>query len=280
MRQARSTARRAAARTPLVGLVLIAILGISAAAAALARVSVRPGTGGPETRFEIRFQAPERTGRVGAIRRTDRLYVTGPRGSGCVASVYRALPPVKRGAHVRLSVAPARGARWCTGRFRARIVRTESAACTATCVAPKSPGPHTIARFSFRVRTRAGSPAPTPTPTPTPGTGPTFAGIKSATLCTGGAPKAVPPPSRTYTVSWDAATDPSTPSDKIVYDIYYSSLAGGQNFSSALATTGSGQTSYSGTLAGSGSAYFVVRARDSAGHEDANTVEKQAVNTC
>jgi hypothetical protein len=81
-------------------------------------------------------------------------------------------------------------------------------------------------------------------------------------------------------VSWDPATDPATPSDKIVYDIFYSSTPGGENFASPLATTGPGQTSYSGTLPGSGAAYFVVRARDTAGHEDTNRVEKQAVNTC
>jgi hypothetical protein len=163
------------------------------------------------------------------------------------------------------------------GRFRGRIVRTESLICAGTCAGPMLPAARTIARFSFRVRGPAKS--PNPTPTPTPGGGPTFAGIKSATLCEAGAPK-IPPPTRSYTVSWDPATDPSTPSSKIVYDIYYSSTSGGENFSSPLATTGSGQTAYSGSLPGSGSAYFVVRARDSAGREDTNRVEKMAVNTC
>jgi hypothetical protein len=187
------------------------------------------------------------------------------------------LTPVRRGAVVRITLRPKTTTKWCVGRFRARIVRTESLICAGTCAGPMLPAPRTIARFSFRVRGPATSPSPTPTPTP--GSGPTFAGLKTATLCEAGAPKA-PPPTRSYTVSWDAATDPATPSNKIVYDIYYSPTSGGENFGSPLATTGPGQTAYSGSLPGSGSAYFVVRARDSAGREDSNRVEKLAVNTC
>ena len=37
---------------------------------------------------------------------------------------------------------------------------------------------------------------------------------------------------------------------------------------------------YSGKLVTSGPAYFVVRARNGAGHEDTNTVERLAVNSC
>jgi hypothetical protein len=259
------------------GLSLLTMGALATAAVALTRVYVRPGSGGPKTHFVIRFRAPEQTGRIGAIRRTDHLYVTGPKTSGCISTVRLALRPVRRGAQVRLTLRPKTTTKWCLGRFQGRIVRAESLICAGACAGPRLPAARTIARFSFRVRRPATSPSPTPTPTP--GGGATFAGIKRATLCEAGAPK-VAPPTRSYTVSWDAATDPSTPSNKIVYDIYYSSTSGGENFSSPLATTGPGQTAYSGSLPGSGSAYFVVRARDGAGREDTNRVEKMAVNTC
>ncbi|HEY2006744.1 MAG TPA: hypothetical protein VGG87_09850 [Solirubrobacteraceae bacterium] len=271
----RVTGRTSVATIAALGLVAVLMGTLATSALALTRVSVRPGTGGPKTHFVIRFRAPERTGRIGAIRRTDRLYATGPKASGCISTVRLTLPPVRRGDTVRVVLRPRTTAKWCAGRFRARIVRTESLICSGTCAGPRLPVARTIARFSFRVR----GPATSPSPAPSPGGGPTFAGIKSATLCEAGAPK-VAPPTRSYTVSWDAATDPSTPSNKIVYDIYYSSTSGGENFSSPLATTGPGDTAYSGSLPGSGSAYFVVRARDAAGREDSNRVEKMAVNTC
>ena len=253
---------------------VVLLVVFAASAIALTRVSVRPGTGGPTTRFVIRFRAPEWTGRMGAIRRTDRLYATAPQAAGCIASVRLTLPPVRRDARVTVTLSPRPATKWCAGRFRGRIVRTESFICPGVCAGPNIPPPRTIARFSFRVR------KPATTPTPTPSGGPAFAGIKTATLCTSGTAPRVAPPSRTYSVSWNPATEPSTPSDKIVYDIFYSSTPGGENFAAPLATTGPGQTSYSGTLPGSGAAYFVVRARDTAGREDTNRVEKQAVNTC
>jgi hypothetical protein len=255
------------------GLAVVALALLAAGALALTRVSVTPGRGGPRTHFVFRFRAPERTGRIGAIRRSDRLSVSGPRRTRCEASLSRTLAPVKRGAHVKLTVAPRRTSRWCTGRFHARIVRTEALVCAGACPGMTIPRPRTIARFSFLVV------KPSATPSPSPGAGPSFAGVKTATLCQAGAPRMVPP-SRSYTVGWDAATDPTTPSDKIVYDIYESSTSGAENFSSPLASTGPGQTSYSGSPPGSGAAYFVVRARDAAGHRDGNTVEKMAVNTC
>jgi hypothetical protein len=274
--------RTMAATRPIiaVSMALILLGAFTAAALAVTRVYVGPPTGHPSTHFLIRFGAPERTGRLGTIRRTDHLYVTGPTGSGCTSRVRGTLPPVRRGERVRITLRPASTKGWCPGSFRARIVRTESVICSGTCAGPALPLPRTIARFSFKVVKPATGSTPTPIPTPAPTSGPTFAGVKSATMCQSGTAKVVLPPSRSYTVSWDAATDPSTPSDKIVYDVYYSPTSGGENFSSAVATTGPGQTSHSGKLPGSGAAYFVVRARDTAGHEDTNTVEKQAVNTC
>ena len=53
-----------------------------------------------------------------------------------------------------------------------------------------------------------------------------------------------------------------------------SATAGGENFSQPTWTSPPGATAYSGTLQTAAAAYFVVRARDAAGHEDANTVEQ------
>ncbi len=257
-----------------VGLAL-AGLGVSASAAsASTRVYVTPGAGRPSTHFTLRFRSPDRTGRVGSIRRTDRLIISGPRQRDCISSVNLKIIPVSQGARVKIALRPGLGAGWCAGRFRGRIVETEALICPGTCAGPSIPPPRTIARFSFRVIKPVTTP---PSSAPSASGGPVFAGLSKATLCAAGGAN---PASRSYMLSWNAATDPATASDKIVYEIYYASTSGGENFSSPLATTGPGATSYSGSVPGSGSAYFVVRARDSAGHEDHNTVERQAVNTC
>ncbi len=257
------------------GLGMVGLGLLPAAASASTRIYVNPARGRPATHFVLRFRAPEKTGRIGGIRRTDHLFISGPKQAGCISSVRLTIKPMRGGEHVRITVRPKPRTRWCVGRFRGRIVRTEALICSGTCAGPHIPPPRTIARFAFRV-------TKPPTPPPTPSGGPVFAGLKSATLCSAGAASApnVVPPARSYSLSWNPATDPVTPSDKIVYDIYYSSTSGGENFSSPLATTGPGATAYSGSVPGSGAAYFVVRARDTAGHEDHNTVERLAVNHC
>jgi hypothetical protein len=254
------------------GLAMVGVGLLPAAASASTRVYITPGTGRPGTHFVLRFRAPERTGRIGAIRRTDHLYISSAKHAGCISSVRLTITPMGPGARVRITLRPKGKTQWCVGRFRGRIVRTEALICAGSCAGPSIPPPRTVARFAFRVTKPS-------TPPPPASGGPVFAGLKSATLCSAGAPKVVPP-ARSYSLSWNPATDPVTPSDKIVYDIYYSTTSGGENFSSPLATTGPGATAYSGSLSGSGAAYFVVRARDTAGHEDHNTVERLAVNNC
>jgi hypothetical protein len=110
-------------------------------------------------------------------------------------------------------------------------------------------------------------------------TAPTFAGLKSATTC-------IPGPvgggrTTSYHLSWDPATDNLTPSNRIVYDVYQATTAGGEDFSTPTYTTSAGATSFdTPQLATDKSFYFVVRARDQAGNSDSNTVERQGQNLC
>jgi hypothetical protein len=104
--------------------------------------------------------------------------------------------------------------------------------------------------------------------------------VTSASYCRTLRPPALPgPDAYAVTLSWSPATDPATPSAQITYDVYESSTSHGENFSAPTWTTAAGVTSYM-TSPVALPAYFVVRARDGAGNEDANTVEVQAVDTC
>ena len=108
---------------------------------------------------------------------------------------------------------------------------------------------------------------------------PSFAGLKSATTC-------IPGPigegrTSSYHLSWEAAKDNVTPSSKIVYNVYQATTAGGEDFSQPTYTTAAGVTSFDTPQLSSGKTfYFVVRARDQAGNEDSNTVERQGQNLC
>jgi hypothetical protein len=110
-------------------------------------------------------------------------------------------------------------------------------------------------------------------------TPPTFAGLKSATTC-------VPGPiggatTTPYHLGWDPATDNRTPSRRIVYDIFQASSSGGEDFSMPSYTTSPGETSFTTPpLPADKAVYFVVRARDKAGNEDANKVERRGENVC
>jgi len=70
-----------------------------------------------------------------------------------------------------------------------------------------------------------------------------------------------------------------TPSSQIVYDIFLSHTAGGEDFSHPTWTTAPGVTSFE-TPALKEPSYFVVRARDQAGNEDQNTVERVGEDPC
>jgi hypothetical protein len=110
-------------------------------------------------------------------------------------------------------------------------------------------------------------------------TPPKFEGLKSATTCIPG-PIGAGSRSRYY-LTWNAATDNVTPSSKIVYKVYQTTKAGGENFSKPRYTTAPGVTSFETARLPTGkNFYFVVRARDQAGNEDSNTVELEGQNLC
>jgi hypothetical protein len=98
---------------------------------------------------------------------------------------------------------------------------------------------------------------------PTP---PTFAGLTGAT---------VQSDARTATFTWAPATDPVTPQDKIVYDVFQGLGPGAEDFTTPIATSDPGATSILVTdLTPDATLYWVVRARDQAGNRDSNTVEQ------
>jgi hypothetical protein len=110
-------------------------------------------------------------------------------------------------------------------------------------------------------------------------TPPKFDGLKSATTCIPG-PIGAGSRSRYY-LTWNAATDDVTPSSNIVYKIYQTTKAGGENFSKPRYTTAPGVTSFETARLPTGkNFYFVVRARDQAGNKDSNTVELEGQNLC
>jgi hypothetical protein len=110
-------------------------------------------------------------------------------------------------------------------------------------------------------------------------TPPRFAGLKSATTSVPGSigGGATAP----YHLSWDPATDNKTPSGRIVYDIFQANSSGGENFPAPTYTTSAGATAFTTPpLPADKIVYFVVRARDKAGNEDGNKVERQGENLC
>ncbi len=111
--------------------------------------------------------------------------------------------------------------------------------------------------------------------TPVDDTPPNFGGLQFAIDAgTGG----------TVTLNWQAATDPDTvhsnsdPSLPINYDVFYSTTSAGQNFISPNATTTALSIDITGLTNGV-PYYFVVRARDSAGNQEFNTVERSTIPT-
>jgi hypothetical protein len=108
---------------------------------------------------------------------------------------------------------------------------------------------------------------------------PKFAGLKSATTCIPG--PIGPERTSSYHLTWEAATDNVTPPSQIVYNVYQATKAGGEDFSKSTYTTAPGVTSFdTPQLPSDKTFYFVVRARDQAGNEDSNTIEREGQNLC
>jgi hypothetical protein len=256
----------------------------AAAAGPSTRVSVTPGSGGPRTHFVFRFRVPVAMGTFGSVIRRDTLSVTGPRGGRCVSRASTTLRSARKGARAKLTLTPGPAARggWCAGLWHGTVVQSvvlrcstnPNQVCPALVVRPQ-----TLARFRFRVKQPQAAP---PAPLPPGGDVPTFAGLISATTCPSPTPQPqVLPRPNSYTLTWKAATDPVTPSSQIVYDIFVATTSGAENYAQPSATTAPGATSYvTQSAARNGPLFFVVRARNAAGREDQNTVERQGVTQC
>lgn len=181
-------------------------------------------------------------------------------------AITRSVPGGAAGSRVKLRLDPARsGRRWCIGVYRGQIDELDSPACPKGKVCPAFVRVRRVARFKFRVQASGDLIAPT------------FGGLQSATTCVGGPSR--PGQMTQFNLSWHAATDDATPSSEIVYDVYVSSTSGGEMFARPSWTTAAGATSFR-TPPVPAVSYFVVRARDQAGNEDTNKVERQGVNLC
>jgi hypothetical protein len=181
-----------------------------------------------------------------------------------------ALPPTKAHARVRVTLSPKPlASRWCPGRYHGQVEEIAAPYCPAHKLCPAFVmllG--TIGKFSFRVRAASGDTQ-----------APAFAGLVRAFACTPGAQR--PGETTPYNLSWQVATDNRTPASQIVYDIFMSTTAGGESFTQPTWTSPPGATTFrTPGLPSHGIVYFVVRARDQAGNEDGNTVERLGVDPC
>jgi len=76
---------------------------------------------------------------------------------------------------------------------------------------------------------------------------------------------------------WGAANDDTTPANQIIYDVFQSTVSGGQTFGAPTYSTAAGATELQVTgLTPQTTYHFVVRARDAAGNADTNTQERSA----
>ncbi|HEX4563279.1 MAG TPA: hypothetical protein VH115_02390 [Solirubrobacteraceae bacterium] len=245
-----------------------------AAADARARATVVPSTGVPSSVFTLSFRAVASTGRSGSIERRDVVFgsLTG-RAVGCATSFAASARDAAAGVRVRVTLRPPKPtSRWCVGVYRGTVDEREQPVCAPGRACPAFIVVRAIARFSFRVA--AAHPRPV-----SGAAAPAFAGLRSAFACTPGAQR--PGETTPFTLSWEPAVDPATPSSEIVYDVYLASAPGGEDYRMPTWTTPRGVTIFrTPGLPSHGTFYFVVRARDAAGREDANTTERRGVDPC
>jgi hypothetical protein len=233
-------------------------------------IRVTPAAGEPGTAFVVSFTSPDRTGSRGSTRLRITLSATNAQaGTDCLAGIDATAPKARRGQRLQLRLDPLlHGARWCPGTYRGTILELQTAVCPQgkpcpTYVLVK----RRIGRFALHVRASGDQ------------TAPTFAGLARAFACTPGPQR--PGQTTTYTLTWRAANDDVTPTTGIVYDVYFSATPGGEDFSRPTWVTTPGATSFrTPGLPSHGDAYFVVRARDAAGNEDANAVEQKGLDPC
>jgi hypothetical protein len=225
-----------------------------------AKVTVKPRTGGPRTRFVVRFRAGARTGVIGIVDRRYQVEVSG-KGTGCAQSAATDVPPTHKGQLVSVKLSGP----WCVATYHGKLTWVEGPYCRAGQPCPEfATQVRTIARFTFVV-TKSGDITP-----------PSFAGLNSAVQCFPGPQR--PGEQRPVGLSWNAASDNQTPSSQITYEIYMASTAGGEDFSQPSWTTVGATTFLTPSLPPG--RFFVVRSRDQADNEDHNAVERQAENPC
>lgn len=265
--------RKAAVLLGVVGIVVIPAVSVAAAAhhAAGLRITIRPRSGSPTTRFAVSFRTPVPTGRVGVLDRRDELSVQGSsRRAGCISAVSRALPSATARARVITTLDPARlGGKWCVGAYRGQIDEILGPACAHGTPCPEFASRlRRLGRFAFQVKSTSLDTTP-----------PAFAGLQRAFACTPGPQQ--PGQTTPFTLTWTAATDDITQSSQIVYDVFMATTAGGEDFVHPNWTTFPGATQFKTPgLASHAAFYFVVRARDQAGNEDQNRVERRGVDPC
>jgi hypothetical protein len=246
------------------------------AAAAPARshqdtVTVTPSSGYAATTFTVSFTAPDRTGVAHGMYRYYSITATGTvGGQNCLSGTGRNAGTSRAPVRLRVKLTPsAQG--WCLGTFQGSVTELARPVCPYREVCPQYIVLlRRIGRFTFTVRRAPPGGDTTP---------PVFAGLTSAVTCTPGPVR--PPETIPYHLSWDAAHDNVTPSAQIVYDVFMSSTSGDEDFSHPNWTTAPGVTTFTTPpLPSARAVYFVVRARDQAGNEDHNTVERPGVDPC
>lgn len=229
----------------------------------------------PGTSFAVSFVSPVRTGVTGSVRLRYLLTAASASpGQDCLAQISAPVPDGRRGRQVRVTLDPrGLGGQWCTGTYAGKVSLLQTAVCPKGAACPTYVLVRgVVARFSLRVR----GPTPAPAGDLVP---PDFAGLVRAFACTPGPQR--PGQTTPYALSWQPATDDVTPAAAIVYDIYYSTSPGGEDFSYPTWTTAPGATTFrTPGLPSHGNAYFVVRARDTAGNEDTNVHEQRGVDPC
>jgi hypothetical protein len=251
-------------------LAALAFCGLTSAfASAKDSVSVKPSSGSPKTRFVVSFQAPQSAGRTGGV---VKQYTVGLRGggNGCTTSGSTTVKQAAANHRVNVTLNPPKSG-WCPGTYSGQINEVQGPACAKGQACPAFLRlVKRIGRFTFRVTRATGASDMSP---------PTFAGLQSAAACTPGPQR--PGQTTPFTLAWQAATDNVTPSSAIVYDVYLASTPGGEDFSKPTWTTDPGVTTYrTPGLPSHGTFYFVVRARDQAGNEDQNKVERRGLDPC
>jgi hypothetical protein len=252
----------------LAGTLLLAMPAPAVSAGAPIRVT--PANGLPGTPFAVSFVSPDTTGTIGSVRLRDALSATNDQpGKNCVAHVDATAPTARRGQRVRIRLDPLLdGGRWCPGVYRGTVLELQTAVCPQnepcpTYVVIK----RRIGRFALHVRASTDRKPPA------------FAGLERAFACTPGPQR--PGQTTPYTLTWGEASDGVTPPSRIVYDVYFATTPGGEDFGKPTWTTAPGVTSFrTAGLPSHGEAYFVVRARDAAGNEDANVREQKGLDPC